>query len=163
MDNLKKINYQNGDLLEYQSAGRFFIAHICNHVGAFGKGFALALSNKWQSPRLHYRTWYQSKLTIEQCPFELGEIQLVKVEEHITVVNMLAQFGLRSKFNPQPIRYEALEKCLEKLTTIAPEHCDEVIMPRIGTGLAGGNWDLIEPIIKRTLIAGNVNVRVFEL
>jgi hypothetical protein len=35
-------------------------------------------------------------------------------------------------------------------------------MPRIGCGLAGGKWEMIEPIILRTLIANGIAVSVYD-
>jgi hypothetical protein len=35
-------------------------------------------------------------------------------------------------------------------------------MPRIGCGLAGGNWEEIEPIIEETLGAQSVPVSVYD-
>jgi O-acetyl-ADP-ribose deacetylase (regulator of RNase III) len=35
-------------------------------------------------------------------------------------------------------------------------------MPRIGCGLAGGSWEEIEPIIKRTLTDQGVEVVVYD-
>ena len=37
-------------------------------------------------------------------------------------------------------------------------------MPRIGAGLAGGQWDTIEEIINRILVVeGNIDVTVYDL
>jgi len=36
-------------------------------------------------------------------------------------------------------------------------------MPRIGCGLAGGDWHTVEAIIGRTLCAGGVPVHVYDL
>jgi hypothetical protein len=36
-------------------------------------------------------------------------------------------------------------------------------MPRIGSGLAGGEWPKIEPIIRETLSNENVEVMVYDL
>jgi hypothetical protein len=33
-------------------------------------------------------------------------------------------------------------------------------LPRIGCGLAGGRWDLIEPIVERTLCKDGIDVQV---
>jgi hypothetical protein len=38
-----------------------------------------------------------------------------------------------------------------------------VHMPRIGTGLARGNWEVIESIINRTLTLRDVDVTVYDL
>jgi hypothetical protein len=35
-------------------------------------------------------------------------------------------------------------------------------MPRIGCGLAGGNWIEIEKIVNRTLIDKNIKVTVYD-
>ncbi|HWA29063.1 MAG TPA: hypothetical protein VG734_25660 [Lacunisphaera sp.] len=36
-------------------------------------------------------------------------------------------------------------------------------MPRIGCGLAGGKWDMVEPIVVDELAALGVNVTVYDL
>jgi hypothetical protein len=36
-------------------------------------------------------------------------------------------------------------------------------MPRIACRLAGGRWDLIEPIIERTLCKNGIDVFVYDL
>jgi hypothetical protein len=35
-------------------------------------------------------------------------------------------------------------------------------MPRIGTGLAGGNWAMIEPIIQQQLCNQGLDVTVYD-
>ena len=61
------------------------------------------------------------------------------------------QHGMKHGSGGPPIRYEAVEKCLEKVSQKALEIEATVHMPRIGCGLAGGKWEHIEPIIFRTL------------
>ncbi|PUB35722.1 hypothetical protein C8J95_101403 [Elizabethkingia sp. YR214] len=61
-----------------------------------------------------------------------------------------------------PIRYEAVEICLKKLAEEALNLNAVVCMPRIGCGLAGGNWEKIEQIIIRTLIHRKVDVCVYD-
>ena len=36
-------------------------------------------------------------------------------------------------------------------------------MPRIGCGLAGGNWDQIEPLLEEHLAMAGFDVRVYDL
>jgi O-acetyl-ADP-ribose deacetylase (regulator of RNase III) len=93
----------------------------------------------------------------------LGEIQIVHTEGNIWVCNMIAQHKIITHSTVLPIRYEAVEECLMKLAEEALEINASVHMPRIGCGLAGGKWEEIEPIIKRTLLAKNVEVYVFDL
>lgn len=118
----------------------------------------MAISKKWKQPESEYRKWFQSGEN-----FNLGKIQTVQVEEDVWVCNMIGQHKTisNSKRIP-PIRYEAVEKCLNKLIDEALQLNASVHMPRIGCGLAGGKWEEIEPIIERTLLKNNVEVYVYD-
>ncbi len=73
---MKTIIYLKGDATKPQSQGNKIIAHICNDIGGWGKGFVLAISNRWKKPENEYRKWFQDAEN-----FNLGEIQTVQVEE----------------------------------------------------------------------------------
>jgi O-acetyl-ADP-ribose deacetylase (regulator of RNase III) len=154
---MKEIVYLKGDATNPMVPGPKIIAHICNDIGGWGKGFVLALSKKWAEPEIAYRKWYK-----ERKNFGLGEIQLIAVTEYISVCNMIGQRGIKRGSKGVPIRYEAVESCLEKLSQIAIEKNASIHMPRIGCGLAGGKWARIEPIIAKTLSANNVAVYVYD-
>lgn len=49
------------------------------------------------------------------------------------------------------VQYGALAECLRVVRTKAIELKASVHMPRIGTGLGGGKWELIEPLIETHL------------
>ena len=149
----KGITYLKGDATAPSSKGTKIIAHICNDIGGWGKGFVLAISQRWKEPESQYRRWYRDKNN-----FQLGEICLVQVEPCIYIANMIAQKGLKTESNTVPIKYEALEKCLVTLSQKATELNASVHMPRIGCGLAGGKWEKIEPLISDTLIENGINV-----
>ncbi len=155
---MKTTNYLKGDAINPQIKGNKIIIHICNDIGGWGKGFVMAISKRWKNPETEYRNWFQSGEN-----FNLGEIQIVRVEEDIWICNMIGQHKTisNSKGIP-PIRYEAVEKCLEKLTDEALKLNASIHMPRIGCGLAGGNWEEIEPIIEKTLLKNNVEVYVYD-
>lgn len=156
------IRYAIGDATNPGGKGPKIIAHVSNDLGRWGKGIVLAISRKWPEPEREFRAWYASG-----DDFGLGRIQVVRVTPHIEVANMVGQKGVqrrgkRSSSGP-PIRYDALERCLESLTQVARDRSASVHMPRIGAGLAGGRWELIEPIIERTLVAGDVPTTVYTL
>jgi len=69
---------------------------------------------------------------------------------------------VKDEWYTQPIRYEAVEDCLEKLVAKALELSASVHMPRIGCGLAGGKWERIEPLIVKTLCRRDVPVTVYD-
>jgi len=151
------IEYLKGDATIPQGKGPKIIAHICNNQGGWGAGFVLAVSRRWKEPEIQYRNWFQSK-----SHFALGEIQCVKVGPELWVANMLAQKGYLSEESEDiPLQYEALALCLIKLRQEALTWKASVHMPRIGTGLAGGKWDRIEPLINRLL--PNTDIYVYDL
>jgi O-acetyl-ADP-ribose deacetylase (regulator of RNase III) len=118
------------------------IAHGCNDIGAWGAGFVLAVSKRWPQPEQAYRSRKQ---------WELGTIELVHVESDLYVANMITQRGLASGLDPVPLDYEALDLCLYYLNLLAEGLEASVHMPKIGAGLAGGDWSSIFEIIKHRL------------
>jgi O-acetyl-ADP-ribose deacetylase (regulator of RNase III) len=154
------IVYKNGDATNPDLegvAGKCYIVHICNDVGKWGKGFVLSLSKRWSEPKSQYLNWYRQGRCFQRdrnIPFELGKIQIVKVEEKIYVVNMIAQHNVQPH-EAVPIRYPKLRQCLLDLKTELSEG-DRVCMPRIGTKLAGGKWQVIEKIILETIGSATV-------
>lgn len=156
---MKTIQYLKGDATVPQAKGTKIIAHICNDIGGWGKGFVLAVSKRWEEPEKEYRNWHRFR---SKNNFALGEIQLVQVEKYIFVANIIGQKGIKTGSNGVPVRYDAIEKALGKLSNEALLLNASVHMPRIGCGLAGGKWEEIEPIIERTLLVKNVEVYVYD-
>lgn len=153
------IIYLKGDATVPQAKGTKIIAHICNNLGGWGKGFVLAISKRWQSPEEEYRHWHRNR---SKNDFYLGNIQVIQTEKYIYVANMLGQQGMKTGSNGVPIRYQAVEHCLEKLVEEAKNLNASVHMPRIGCGLAGGKWEKIEPLIINTLIKNNIPTFVYD-
>lgn len=156
---MSTIHYLKGDATLPHAAGEKIIAHICNDLGGWGKGFVLAISKRWTSPEKEYREWHRNRARND---FALGAIQIVQVGSYIHVANMIGQQGMNSGSDGPPIRYEAVRECLDKLAKVAKEMGASVHMPRIGTGLAGGKWERIEPITLETLVAQGVPVYVYD-
>ena len=156
---VEQIRYLKGDATAPQAKGVKIVAHVCNNIGGWGKGFVLAVSGRWSEPEAAYRRWHRERA---QNDFELGNIQVVQVETYLHVANMVAQQGIKTGSRGVPIRYEAVECCLEHLRVAAQELQASVHMPRIGCGLAGGKWSKIEPLIDRTLIAHQIPTTVYD-
>lgn len=154
---MAKITYLIGDATNPQIPGNKIICHICNDIGAWGAGFVLALSRKWRQPEASYRRLKS---------YQLGEVDLVKVEDDIYVANMIAQHGVaRMGFDDAdepPIRYAAVEECLDMVNIIAGGLKATIHMPRIGCGLAGGRWEEIEAILQKC-IDDDVQIYVYDL
>ena len=75
---------------------------------------------------------------------------------------MVAQHGYVSRANPVAIRYDALAQCLSKLAGRI-EQATIIHMPRIGSGLVGGNWERIEPLLEELPAMAGFDVRVYDL
>jgi O-acetyl-ADP-ribose deacetylase (regulator of RNase III) len=155
---MTEIRYKIGDATRPVTPGPKIICHICNDIGAWGAGFVLAVSKRWSAPEDSYR----------DCPeeWQLGKTQIVPVEDDILVANMIAQHGvvrMRMGFDDAdepPIRYDALRDCLRNVNEVATRSGATLHMPRIGCGLAGGEWSEVEKIIQEVC---SVDVYVYDL
>jgi O-acetyl-ADP-ribose deacetylase (regulator of RNase III) len=157
---MSAITYLKGDATCPQAKGVKLICHVCNDCGAWGKGFVLALSRRWEAPEEQYRAWYAGRVGEG---FALGEVQFVQVEPWVWVANMVGQHGIKRGSSGPPIRYDALARCLAKVAEKALELGASVHVPRIGCGLAGGDWSKVEPLIQEELCQRGVAVTVYDL
>ena len=153
------IRYRTGDATDPQAAGPKVIAHCCNDLGRWGKGFVLAVSARWPEPEADFKAW--AKLGTAGG-FVLGAVRFVPVRPDIVVANMIGQHGIKKGSNGPPIRYPAIATALAVVGDQAIENGASVHMPRIGCGLAGGKWDRIEPLILAALSARGVAVTVYD-
>lgn len=155
---METINYLKGDATSPKTDGNKIIVHICNDIGAWGKGFVLAISKKWKTPKTEYQNWFKSKEN-----FHLGEVQIVQVEKDIWIANLIGQHKIyKDEFENPPIRYDAVLSGLTKISLFANNNNATIHMPRIGCGLAGGTWDKIEPLINQTLIMNEIKTYVYD-
>jgi len=154
------IEYVVGDATEPSRERPVILVHICNDVGAWGKGFVVAVSQRWKEPERRFRAWARGT---EPLPFVLGKVQFVAVETNLEVANLIGQHGLRRRGGVPPICYDALAEGLTRVADRAIATGAEVHMPRIGCGLAGGRWEEIEPLLQETLIVRGIAVRVYDL
>lgn len=160
------IKYVVGDATAPQGEGLKIIAHCCNNLGAWGAGFVLALSRKWERPEKEYRAWCEGHGQ-EEFQKLLGATQLVPVEENIWVANIIGQDGVgRRKDGTPPIRYDKLGVGFGHIANYAngnPEKNVSVHAPRIGCGLAGGEWPEVERLLNQHLVDKGVPVTIYDL
>jgi O-acetyl-ADP-ribose deacetylase (regulator of RNase III) len=146
---MPNLRYLIGDALEPIRKPAMII-HCCNDAGGFGRGFVVALSNKWPETKLAYQKWFR------EGTLQLGEVQYIQVAPDVCVCNMIGQHGTRWVGKIPPIRYNALEACLKKVYKYADENNYIVVCPRIGAVLSGGDWNLIEEIIKKVMLVETI-------
>ena len=156
------VNYVRGDATQPIGSENRIITHCCNDQGYWNAGFVKALSHRWPEPERAYRRWATG---LETLPFALGNVQFVRVVAGLCVANIIGQSGISNgRLNhPPPVRYEAIRKGLERVRQLALTHTASIHMPRMGAGLAGGNWDLITEIIESELCVHGLQVTVYDL
>lgn len=145
------IKYLEGDLFENikNINEKIIIPHVCNNVGAWGSGFVVPLGKNFPKARESYLKYRHS----------LGTIQAVKINEKVSVVNMIAQRGI---FGRVKISYQALEECLDKTGLLARLNHASIHAPKFGSGIAGGDWKVIESMILDRWVGLDVNIYVFR-
>ncbi|MFJ9601526.1 macro domain-containing protein [Streptomyces althioticus] len=156
---MSEIRYVRGDATVPSVKGVKIIAHVCNDIGGWGKGFVLALSRRWPEPEAAYRAWHRDRAAND---FGLGAVQLVQAERYVWVANMIGQRGVRTGSKGVPVRYEAVDTALDRLAGHALELGASVHMPRIGCGLAGGRWSRVEPLVENRLVGRGIPVTVYD-
>lgn len=134
-----------GNLLDMFDNGDFdVIAHGCNCLGVMGAGIALQIKNRYPMAFYHYIHLY------ETSGLNLGDAQKVKYTENgrfQEIYNLMTQYSIGIKPNGEfPFDIIAYQNALEimikdiKSTYVECEtYPVKVGIPRIGSGLAGGD------------------------
>ena len=122
-------------MARHGGVGRKIVAHGCNDIGKWGKGFVLAVSATFgDAPRRSFLAWHRKGT---QQPhddaFGLGAVQFVTnhegPEKSVEVCNMITQHGImKNPQGPPAARYEAIEAALASLGR------------RAGATGRGGHW-----------------------
>ena len=78
------------------------------------------------------------------------------------VANLIGQHGIKTGSKGVPIRYDAIAEGLERVAEKAHKLGASVHLPRIGCGLAGGDWSRVEPLITTRLCEKSIAVTVYD-
>lgn len=148
---MNSINYIQGDATTPISSG--VLLHVCNDIGLWGAGFVVALSKKYPETELKYLECYRKGY------LKLGVCIPQVLSPELTVIHMIAQHGVRSKANPHPLYYSKLRECLKKINVRYKG--SDFHMPKLGAGLAGGDWNKIAPMLESEL-EGNIFVYLLK-
>jgi Zn-dependent peptidase ImmA (M78 family)/O-acetyl-ADP-ribose deacetylase (regulator of RNase III) len=156
---IAQITYLRGDATRPRGTGPRIIAQVVNDSAfTWGGGFSLALREIWPVAQRAFRAWAEQ----ERRNLRLGNSHVAQVDEGLAVVSMIAQRG----FGPSPkprIRYVALKACLDALGQVAAERGATVHMPKIGSGQAGGSWNIVRELVEESVCGRGVKVVVYEL
>ena len=165
------MNRIDGDLIRLAKEGKFdVIAHGCNCMSTMGAGIAPQMAKAFGCDRFEMETWGRdiNKLgNIDYGTVVFGEKDILSLEDaknnrnepKLTIVNAYTQYNYGRNHKDgatAPFDYEAFTLCMRKINSVfGGKH---IGLPKIGAGLAGGDWDRIEKIIKAELWACEVTI-----
>jgi hypothetical protein len=153
-----KVILEFGDATKPRGPGKKIIAQVVNSSAAMGFGFGKALAKNYPIVKDKLKEWHANK-----AEFQLGNTNLVKIDENLYVLQMLAQKGIFAKGNDIPLRYDELRKCLIQLREAAIELNCSIHMNAIGSGNAGGDWNIIIGMIHDELVNYDLRVNIYLL
>ena len=144
------IKYRKGNLLDVTHG---VIAHGVNCQGVMGSGVAKAVRAKYP----HVYEAYRSRCLFTEGKGLLGQVQLLDSvqtdgtrtcppDDLLLVANCFTQdrYGTDKRY----VNYEAIAQCFATLNKRVPNmYGCPLHIPKIGAGLAGGDWNVIEAII----------------
>ena len=160
MPAVRDVEYRLGDAALFVSGGRAAIVHLVNDraINWGGYGFSRTLKQRYPGAFDDYRDW----TTEDPKHRKLGNVHVAELADGKFVVSVIAQAGYGPAKKPR-IRYAALDAGLaaasERLQDLGVA---TVQMPRIGSGQAGGNWEVISGIVRERLVSSGLNVRIVD-
>lgn len=130
------------------------IIHGCNCFNTMGAGFALELKHK-------YPEAYEADFTTKKGDRDkLGDFTFCVTSNDITIINAYTQFSCFPR-GKDHFEYVAFHNFLDKF--LANVKNKTIRMPKIGAGLAGGDWGRIERIINQLLVTHKDNQNTIEV
>lgn len=145
-----KIEYVKGDLLQTELR---HIIHGCNSRGVMGSGVAKLIRDKYPQAYRDYVDMYNS------YGLKIGNIVTSTQPDKKIIYNAITQENYGRRSDTVYVSYWAIAEVFRQI-----EQWDikAIAMPKIGAGLANGDWNVIEGIIENTLVHTKPYVYVLE-
>lgn len=146
--------YIKGNILDTELSN---IAHGVNCQNVMGSGVAKVLADKWPGVKEGYHDLFK----FQAIPGEdiLGTVaQIEIIDDNKTVWNCFTQLHYLPR-NKRNVNYRAIVCCFMQLVELGVE---EIAIPKIGCGLAGGDWNIVEQLINDT-VGNYIEIWVYEL
>jgi O-acetyl-ADP-ribose deacetylase (regulator of RNase III) len=143
-----------GDLIKLAKEGKFdVIVHGCNCFCKMGRGIAKTIKQEFPV------AYAADMKTMPGDQNKLGTYteNTIQIENHIlVVVNAYTQYKYWGK--EANIDYKALRSCFKE---ISKNYFNlRIGIPKIGAGLAGGDWDKIQGIIEEEMAGCDITLVV---
>ena len=159
-----ELEYTKGNLVDAYINGHVnHLAHCCNCFNTMGAGIAREISQRLpEAARADGNTVCGDanklgKLTFAECSM---------ARPNDMVFNLYGQFGYGS--DSRQVRYNELKNALQIARVIIQSRSEGgrtpvLGIPKLGCGLAGGDWCVVEKLVKTALHGSGILVVVYEL
>ncbi|NMC58330.1 MAG: phosphatase [Candidatus Methanofastidiosa archaeon] len=143
-----------GNLITLAKEGHFdMIVHGCNCFCTMGSGIAKEIRQEFPG------AYAADCKTIKGDRNKLGAFTYYDVvgdEVAFRIINAYTQYNYGREENVIYVDYNAVTNVFKKLNDLYPRY--RIGLPKIGAGLAGGDWDKIKNIISETLTDMDVTI-----
>lgn len=155
--------YRKGNLILAAQRGDVdVIAHSCNCFCNMGRGIAPQIASAFpQAKEADDCTGRGDKAKLGM--FSKADIE--RANSVLTVYNLYGQYGWHPKQVSYGTDYISLFSALRSMRDDISNHGETLTigLPRIGAGLGGGDWKLIEQMIEETFRGTNGFPIIYEL
>jgi O-acetyl-ADP-ribose deacetylase (regulator of RNase III) len=147
-----------GDLITLAKKGKFdVITHGCNCQSIMSAGIAVPMNLHFDASRFPMELQGKSMLKLGNIDCQSTDI-IADSGKILTVVNSYTQNY--PNVATKPLDYEALALCMRKINhKFKGQH---IGLPKIGCGLAGGDWDTVREIIKAELKDCDITIVIYK-
>lgn len=129
------LEYRKGDVL---NSGETMVVHGCNCFNTMGSGIARQVREEY------HEAYLVDMMTVPGDVNKLGKFTTAVGKNGTRIINAYTQYHYsREKVNAD---YSAIEAALRLVCETYPDQ-KVIAMPKIGAGLAGGDWNIIEKIL----------------
>lgn len=151
------IKYRVGNLIDAAMSDDLnVIAHCCNCFNAMKSGIAPKIATAFPG------AFDVDQATVRGAKNKLGDMTYSYDLTYNTLVfNLYGQYGFwKRRKGEMDLDYEALNSSLHKMSALLHSRCRildmecsefKVGLPKIGAGLAGGDWSIISEMVERHL------------
>ena len=158
---MQGVVYKHGDILTPNTTDtNVIVCHQVNCMGVMGAG--LAKQVRQQLPNAYEQ--YKLRCSSFKPEDNLGTVLYLDYREYTGYILANCFGQLNYGRNGVYTNYKAIRSCLENVSYLAQQDNSTVRIPYLmGCGLAGGNWDTLESIIRVALINRKVNVEIWSI
>lgn len=149
------ILYETGDIVELAKQGQIqYLIHGCNCQSTWGSGLAKQLKTAFPAA---FEADKNDKRTKSQ---KIGDFSHCKIGD-LTIINAYTQFDYGTNY--RRAEYGSIKRAFECIFSYWPYLKDEKMATvKIGAGLGGGEWPIIEDIINEVINFYGVNLYVLS-